>query len=268
MICTRKYERPADHDEDYFRRQLEEAPKFFSRFEGRLDVKGKSVLDVGCGFGASCVYAALSGAARIVGVDTDLHRLAFAKAKLADGYASLSEVVEFRTPFEVGEDEKFDVILSQNSFQHYDNPETLVEQWKGRLKAGGAIVIGFGPLWKSPYGGPIEFMTPLPWAHLLFPERVIMRERRRFRPDEEAETFAEIRGGLNKMTLQRFVRIIASAGLRFEYFETNVGETPRMRLFRLLRRIPLLGDYLTVNVYSIVRADRGEGDGKAGCSDG
>jgi len=43
-------------------------------------------------------------------------------------------------------------------------------------------------------------MTPLPWAHLLFPESVIMNERKRFRPDENANKFEEVKGGLNKMT--------------------------------------------------------------------
>jgi len=57
---------------------------------------------------------------------------------------------------------------------------------KQYLKQDGLLVIGFSPLWKAPYGGHIRFMTKLPWAHLIFPEEVIMAERRRFRPDEEA----------------------------------------------------------------------------------
>jgi len=56
-----------------------------------------------------------------------------------------------------------------------------------RLAHGWRIAIGFGPLWKSPYGGHIGYMTRLPWAHLLFSERAIMRERRRFFPNDPVE---------------------------------------------------------------------------------
>ena len=254
LICAKSYERPQDHDEEYFRERLAEAAAFFSRFGERFDLNGKTVLDVGCGYGSSCFYMALNGAKRVVGVDTDEHRLAFAKAKLGSEYASLGDAVEFRTAGAGDGDERFDVVLSQNSFQHYGDPEAVFERMTASLKPDGVMLIGFGPLWKSPYGGPIEFMTRLPWAHLMFPERVIMRERRRFRPDEEAETFSEIRGGMNKMTLRRFLGIVRDAGLRFERLRTNAGGGPRMRAFGALRWIPFLREYFTVNVYGIVRA--------------
>lgn len=252
MICARNHQRPANLDEEYFQERLLEAPHFFARFGGRLDLRGKAVLDMGSGYGASCFYMALEGAKRVVGVDIDENRLAFSRDKLAHDYAGLSGVVEFRPPATGDRGEKFDVILSQNSFQHYDDPEGIIEQLTERLNPGGIMAIAFGPLWKSPHGGPIEFMTPVPWAHLIFPERVIMRERRRFRPDEAAETFADIRGGLNKMTLGRYVRIIEGAGLRFRYFRTNVAGGWMMPVFRLIRQLPFLREYFTVNVYSIV----------------
>ena len=96
-------------------------------------------------------------------------------------------------------------------------------------------------------------MTPIPWVHLLFPEDVIMAERRRFRPDEDAERFEDIRGGLNRMTLERFRTIMASSGLECVMFETNVSDHPAVRVMRMLRRLPPLREYCTVNVYSIWR---------------
>jgi hypothetical protein len=89
------------------------------------------------------------------------------------------------------------MILSKDSFEHYDDPEHFITTIAERLNPGGELVIGFGPLWKSPTGGHINYMTPLPWAHLLFSENVIMAERRRFRPQENARRWSEVRGGLN-----------------------------------------------------------------------
>ena len=36
------------------------------------------------------------------------------------------------------------------------------------------FAVAFGPPWKAPYGGGVD--SKLPWAHLVFPERVIFEE--------------------------------------------------------------------------------------------
>jgi hypothetical protein len=105
-------------------------------------------------------------------------------------------------------------------------------------------------------GGHIWYMTIFPWAHLLFPESVIMRERRRFRPDENAQTFEQTRGGLNKMTLERFKKIVKESGLAFEYFKKNVSRRKLGPIFRLMRRIPFCEEYFTIDVCSIARLKR------------
>jgi SAM-dependent methyltransferase len=253
LVCFRDPSRPRDYEENYFRRGSQEAQRFLDRFEARLDIRGKTVLDVGCGFGSTSIYMAQNGARTVVGMDIDERRIAFARSKLKSEHQDVSDVVEFRLAHEPTP-EQFDIVVSKDSFQNYSDPETLVFTLKQYLSPEGVLAIGFGPLWKSPYGGSIDFMTPVPWAHLLFPESVIMRERRRFRPDEDARSFGEIRGGLNKMTLRRYVRIIEEAGLQFEYLRTNVSRRKAVALLSLLRRIPFCEEYFTVNVYSIVRA--------------
>jgi hypothetical protein len=100
--------------------------------------------------------------------------------------------------------------------------------------------------------GHIDYMTPVRCAHLVFPEEVIMDERRRFRPDR-ARTFGEVPGGLNKMTLERFERIIDSSGLETVYFATNVGDHPAVKAMRVINRFPSLREYFTTSVYGVWR---------------
>lgn len=142
------------------------------------------MLDIGCGRGATCIEAARRGAVRVVGVDLDV---APQTRELISGDAGLAGKVELVTTDgtlrELGA-ELFDVVLSKNSFEHYAEPESFISTMSARAKPGGLLAVGFGPLWKSPQGDHIEFMTPLPWAHLLFPEDVVLAERRRFRPAE------------------------------------------------------------------------------------
>ena len=252
MVCVKHYQRPEHREEEDFQRGLDEAKEFFSRFYGRVDIAQKTILDIGCGLGSCCFYMALHGARKVVGIDIDERRISFARSKAARDYKHLSEVVDFRLTTDLNS-EKFDIIISKDSFEHYADPENLVVTMKQHLNEGGILAIGFGPLWRAPYGGHIGYMTRLPWAHLLFPESVIMRERKRFRPDEDAQSFAQVRGGLNKMTLKRCRNAIGQSGLKIEYFKTNVSRRKLVRFFKILSPIPLCGDLFTQNLYTILR---------------
>jgi SAM-dependent methyltransferase len=221
--------------------------RFFSRFDGALDMTGKSVLDVGAGRGEVIIEAAHRGAERVVGIDIDDGKQAL--KMIAEDPVASERVELLATDGSLEElgSETFDVVLSKDSFEHFVDPETFVSRLAKYVKPGGVLAIGFGPLWKSPMGGHIDYMTPVPWAHLLFPEEVIMEERRRFRPDG-AGTFEEVPGGLNGMTLRRFQRIMASTGRQPGAPRARVLHDERLRrlaqaqlrrdgrLFRLRRR--------------------------------
>jgi 2-polyprenyl-3-methyl-5-hydroxy-6-metoxy-1,4-benzoquinol methylase len=254
-ICVKDAEPPTysgDQYEEQFVYGEESAQRFFARFRGALEVKGKSVLDIGCGNGNVCLEAARRGARRVVG--TDMQPLNWARENLRTRYAEFADRIELVSTDgslrELGE-QQFDVLISKDSFEHYEDPEGLVSAMEQLLALNGVFAIGFGPLWKAPTGGHIDFMTKVPWAHLIFPERTIMAERRRFRPAEDARCFAEIRGGLNKMTLARFEQIMHRSGLRLRYFSTNVSDNPVVRGMDFVRRAPPLREFFTANVYGI-----------------
>lgn len=252
LVSVRHYHQPEELYEMRFRNGSESSKEFFNRFDGKVDFKNKTVLDIGHGLGSNCIYMAQNGASRVVGIEINEESNDFAKKKLATEYQELANIVEFRTVDDTFK-EKFDIVISKNSFEHYANPEDFIKVMKQHMKKEGLLVIGFSPLWKAPYGGHITYVTKLPWAHLLFPESVIMQERKRFRPDDGARLFEEMKGGLNKMTLKRYVNIIKNSGLDIEYFKTNVQKNKRMLVFNILRRIPFCRELFTQNVYSILR---------------
>ena len=253
LIATRHPVRPADHDEQYFRDGFGQTEKFMRRFAGHLDFRDQTILDLGCGFGSTAIALARGGARRVVGVNIDARRITFAQRTLAADYADLGDHVAFRTitGFDDLDVEQFDLIISKDSFEHYAEPEQFVPALLPHLAQNGRIAIGFGPLWQSPFGGHIGYMTRLPWAHLLFSERTIMRERRRYFPTDPVERYGEIIGGLNQMTLARFTGIMGSSGLTATYFRTNVSEHPFTRPLDLFARLPRAREYATFNCYSI-----------------
>jgi len=235
------------HDDESMRR-------FLGRFGNRLDLAGVAVLDIGCGTGTLCLEAARRGAARVVGVDMQLIDVARDhQREQAPEFSGRVSFVETDGSLRELGSETFDVIFSKDSFEHYADPERFVHVMTRFLAPGGLLVIGFGPPWRAPTGGHIDYMTKVPWAHLMFSERVIMQERRRFRPDEDARRFEDIVGGLNKITVQRFRSLMASSGLECVYFASNVSDNRVVGAMRTLSRIAPLREFFTINTYSIWR---------------
>jgi len=252
LICVRTpWESLPEDKEKYFRWRLSQAATFINRFGGRMQFCGRSVLDFGCGFGSLSFFLAQHGATRVVGIDIDEERLAFARIKLESEFRHLLGKVEFGLPTDVKE-ERFDLVVSEDCFEHYDDCIGIMKTIRHLLCEGGQVIIGFSPLWKSPYGGHIGYMTKVPWAHLLFPERIIMRERKRYRPDENARAFAEMKGGLNKMTYSKFIETMQTTGFRIEFLATNVSQSKMTRFANLIRRLPFCFEYFTKNLYAIV----------------
>jgi 2-polyprenyl-3-methyl-5-hydroxy-6-metoxy-1,4-benzoquinol methylase len=227
--------------------------QFVGRFGGNLTFAGKTVLDIGCGMGSLAAEAAQQGATEVVGIDLEVKMAGEQIARRFGDVADKIELVETAGDLDEIAGRSFQLVISKDAMEHYPDPEHFVHRMTKFVAPGGELAIGFSPLWKAPQGGHIYFMTKVPWAHLMFSEQTIMAERKRFRPDEDAETFAEVRGGLNKMTYARFRKLMAETGFEPVYFETNVGDSRAVKTMRALAKVPLLREYFTQSVYSIWR---------------
>jgi hypothetical protein len=115
----------------------------------------------------------------------------------------------------------------------------------------GELVIGFSPLWKSPYGGHLQHMTKVPWVHLFIPEQVVLEERRRYRPDENPRCYEEVKGGLNRMTLAKFRATMEGSGLQPRYLEINRNDRLIAKALNLPSRVPGLEEYFTFSIHSV-----------------
>jgi SAM-dependent methyltransferase len=239
-----------------------EAAAFLGRMPDWLELRGKSVLDVGCGLGGLCLEAARRGARRVLGVDVGRPGLEYARWSLAQETDRLP--VEFRAyggdPDELA-GERFDVVFSKDSFERYKLPpsvpdlEAMAERIADRLEPHGLLAMRLGPLWKAPYGGHIDAW--LPWAHLLFPEEVIFERYRSARlPGKTARTFEE-GVGVNRTTLRRFRDVMDRTRLECLHFETNVGDSRAINGMRALSRMPGIHEFFTQNVYGVWRRPGG-----------
>lgn len=249
---------PEEYLSDYWDGRRTATQRFFARLP-HLEVADKTVVDVGCGVGYTIFHVAESGARRAVGVDIDPLHLDFANHKLQKEYPHLTDRVELRLIHDWDDlgAERFDVVLSQDSFEHLENPVEATERLRGLLADEGLLVIGFGGVWGSPYGGHLNHVTSLPYAHLIFPERVVMHERMRFRPEQRAHRYEDFVGGLNRMTVERFEEIMRATGMECVYYATNVSDHKAVKLMRLLAKVPvgrrMWRHLFTANIYSVWR---------------
>jgi SAM-dependent methyltransferase len=191
-------------------------------------VRGRRVLDFGCGAGRQAVALTRAGAAFVLGVESNPRTLRGARA-----LAAAEGIGPGRLAFAPAVPEElrggFDVVLSKDSMEHFADPGAVLAVMRAALAPGGRLLVTFGPPWLAPSGSHMHFFTPLPWVHLLFAERTVMAVRARYRADG-ARRYEEVESGLNRMTVRRFERLAASAGLRME-----------RRRYDCVKGIPIVG---------------------------
>jgi SAM-dependent methyltransferase len=173
-------------------------------------IKGRTVIDFGCGQGNEVIEMAQRGAARVIGLDTQLDYLAMGRA------ASEEARVGGQCQFTTDTKEKAEVIVSIDAFEHFQDPADVLAHMHRLLVSGGRVFISFGPTWYHPLGG--HLFSVFPWAHLIFTEQALIRWRSDFKTDG-AKRFSEVAGGLNQMTIRRFERLVKESPFQFEAFE-------------------------------------------------
>jgi SAM-dependent methyltransferase len=187
----------------------------------------RDVVDFGCGAGYQSVAMALLGAGRVTGVDI-VERLLRHARNLAGEYR-VADRVSFVTQLPEEQYGSTDVVISQNSMEHFSQPGAMLRQMRAVLRPGGLALITFSPPWLAPYGSHMHFFTPVPWVHLIFSERTVMSVRARYR-DDGATRYEDVEGGLNRMTLAKFERLVRDSGFRVQW-----------KSYTPVKRIPVVG---------------------------
>jgi 2-polyprenyl-3-methyl-5-hydroxy-6-metoxy-1,4-benzoquinol methylase len=235
-----------------------QAVTFLDRLRPWVDVRDRSVLDVGCGVGAVCLEAARRGARRVLGVDVAADAIRYARSVLAaDDRSWPVEYLAYGGDPDELDEERFDVVISKDAMTYYGarpgspDAEAMVDRMACRLRDRGLLAMRAAPLWKAPYGGRLD--SWLPWAHLIFPEPIIFERYRLDRRSTKAVSTFEEGLGVNRMTLDRLRSIMRGSGLECLHFATNVSDHPAVRAMRVLARRPWLEEYFTHNAYGVWR---------------
>jgi len=187
-------------------------------------VRGKTVLDFGCGEGREALAIARSGAAEVIGIDIREEMINRAKANQAtSGITNCSFATQC--------DRTVDVVVSLDSFEHFGQPDLILKRMAELLAPNGRVVFSFGPPWFHPLGGHFPLF---PWAHLLITEKALMKWRSKYKTDN-AKRFGEVEGGLNQMSIRKFQKLVGESPLAIERLETVPIRAARAIHCRLTR---------------------------------
>lgn len=199
-------------------------------------LRGKSVVDFGCGHGETAIELAGNGAGAVFGLDIREQILDGARQRATA--AGVADRVKFVTPAEIGR-EIADVVISLDAFEHFADPASVLLEICRLLKPGGVLLASFGPLWRHPWGG--HTFAPFPWAHLVITESALCAWYTRTK-GIPVHRFQDVSGGLNRMTIRKFEGLVRSSPFR----SAKITPVPIRRFRRLHNR--LTREFLTATL--------------------
>jgi SAM-dependent methyltransferase len=224
---------------------LSQLCRFFPGFLTRI--ADKEILDFGCGTGYQSVALARMGAKHVVGLDVNKNYIE--KARQSANQAGLAGKVDFFDRLDESFRDRFDMVISQNSMEHFPDPSNALSKMKKAIKENGIILVTFGCPWFSPYGSHMHFFVKVPWINLLFDEKTVMSVRRYFR-DDGATRYEDVEGGLNRMSVARFEKLVRDTGLRvgYKHYEGIKG-------INVLCKIPYVRELFVNNISCVLEKD-------------
>jgi ubiquinone/menaquinone biosynthesis C-methylase UbiE len=210
---------------EYQEWECHELERIAGGFGAFWDMKGKDVLDLGCGLGGKTIAFANLGARSVTGLDLRGHSLLAAAEENSLHNADPSTVRFCQTdaahmPFT---DESFDAIISINVLEHVDDLYFTLQECSRVLRPNGVMLFHFPPFY-SPWGAHLEGWINFPWPHVFFADRTLIQAAHQVEMAQRRNTAyiptAQVKWGtltrlpeLNRVTAQQFGHLLDVLGL-------------------------------------------------------
>ena len=243
----------------YFNHQYSDTKSRYCKFMGGLDLKGKRVLDIGCGLGGRALGWLDLGASRVINIEINCQELKAGQDILKKEYPSRVSQVEFRHPDDM-DGVVGDVAILFDCFEHLTDPLTVLNQIFEWLPNGGLVWIG-SMGWYNYMASHCTGTIPIPWCQCLFSEQAIIKTFRKllhspsYKPGiwdqiegldrwDKVSTLKERPGEpLNMLSLRQIHRILKDSPFKVRSFDIHEfsGNTNKLAsLIAPLAKLPIL----------------------------
>ena len=233
----------------YIQVEVEKAAQLLGELDKHFPLKGKTVLDLGCGPGGVAYFLSRIGA-HAIGIDVAsifLHHAVSYGHKQKNGPSFVQGDIH-ALPIRSN---SVDVVLAIDTIEHVKNPSQVIKECSRVLRDGGLLFVAFPPFYGRRAHHLYDYIN-IPWAHLLFPSEVLAhywkaRFKRDFRsgrvvlfpftPEEieEKVKFEQI-FSLNKLTVAIFEKILQDSPIKV-IFKEEYSFLPSWLRLHVLREI-------------------------------
>jgi 2-polyprenyl-3-methyl-5-hydroxy-6-metoxy-1,4-benzoquinol methylase len=200
--------------------------------KNNFDLRGKDVLDFGCGMGNTALWIAREMGARVDGFDLDPNHIIVAQ-ELNRKYKVPGVQFELKNIIESPIDKQYDFIILNDVIEH------IKEEWipgildiliNRNLRKDGIIFFSYPP-WEGPHASHLQRVIKTPWIQF-FPRKYVhsLIEKKNQQLVGSKDLMTEYLE-LNHMTHQKLMRFMKPFGLQqiFRHSHTKFNRLPLLK---------------------------------------
>ena len=249
-----------EYFDEFAEKNLLLVKQFLDRFPIHKSYINKDVLDFGSGTGCLCFELVdKCGSITRIDVDTILHQ--YSKQKLKNHYEHYNNKIIFlNKSLKDLESASFDIIFSKDVFEHVQDSGALLHEMYRILKPGGECLIGFGPLWYSPFGdhGIVKsaFGFTLPWLHLVIGKKNMVRAFNYSLLHEKKfskQYITDLSTYLNFKSGDYFRHLVEQSDFEIIWYDQNINENWFVNLFKDFLTKTKWSRFFIRNIYCILK---------------
>jgi ubiquinone/menaquinone biosynthesis C-methylase UbiE len=236
----------------------------------KVDFYDKDVLEIGCGHGGISTLMAICGAKKVVGIDINTENLQHARnfSKSQEkrlGLKSLkSKFIEMSANDLKFEANTFDVVIADCVFEHFLDPQLVLDQCYNILKPKGILIVPRFSSIYSKHALHLKTGLKIPWTNLFFSEKTIvkalyrMAERNNYLFEaypglvDKPEKVRNVRkyGDLNDITYSKFRAMSKISGFKVKSFNTIAQKGIKLPA-AIIRKVPFLRTSIFADIFSV-----------------
>jgi SAM-dependent methyltransferase len=225
----------------------------------------KLVVDMGCNDGSITGGYLERGAREVIGIDIDDAAIHWAQEHRSSQNISFFLSSTASLPLA---DDLIDVIICYDVFEHVSEPAAMLEECYRVLKPGGKMIIGTWG-WHHPFAPHLWSTMPVPWAHVFFSERTMLRTCRRvynsswYVPTmhDLDESGRKVVGKftnetistdyLNKLLVKDFVKVFEKSKFAFSVYPQHFG-SKYARWTKVFLKTPWIREFVTAYIWVVL----------------